>query len=285
MAEAEEEVGLGLGLGLGQGEAEGLSPWEQHSAVISIPRFDYNAPSSLLEHSHSGFLVTCTLKREKSATKEVISILEKYVGSSSSNSSECSESSDANESGKRRKTFSEEIDGECVNNANIKRDTAILGDSAGELSKETGLSFLKRDANVERDLVLSLVKLTRSGLILLTFPRNNFHDTVDIVSNVFHTLESGTLRSPLNHNFPSDNNSLLSVVPHRERPFRMLWEVYKRMQGTNMNRLPSNPELRVMNKKLRPLKAPKKLQWSKAPRVVACLLWNIVLMIFTCSTT
>ena len=38
-----------------------MSPWEQHSAVISIPRYDYNAPSALLHHSLSGFLITCTI--------------------------------------------------------------------------------------------------------------------------------------------------------------------------------------------------------------------------------
>ncbi|KAL6952494.1 hypothetical protein U1Q18_050068 [Sarracenia purpurea var. burkii] len=43
------------------GEGLRMKPWEQHSAVISIPRFDYNAPSSLLHHSRSGFLVTCPI--------------------------------------------------------------------------------------------------------------------------------------------------------------------------------------------------------------------------------
>lgn len=42
-------------------EGETLTPWEQHASIISIPRFDYKAPSSLLHHSHSGFLVTCTI--------------------------------------------------------------------------------------------------------------------------------------------------------------------------------------------------------------------------------
>jgi len=42
-------------------EEKGMSPWEQHSAVIKLPRFDYNAPSSLLRNSHSGFLITCTI--------------------------------------------------------------------------------------------------------------------------------------------------------------------------------------------------------------------------------
>lgn len=42
-------------------EAEIMAPWEQHASVVSIPRFDYTAPSSLLHHSHSGFLVTCSI--------------------------------------------------------------------------------------------------------------------------------------------------------------------------------------------------------------------------------
>lgn len=43
------------------GPRKTMTPWEQHSAVISIPRFDYSAPASLLQHSHSGFLITCTI--------------------------------------------------------------------------------------------------------------------------------------------------------------------------------------------------------------------------------
>lgn len=42
-------------------DTETLTPWEQHASIISIPRFDYKAPSSLLHHSHSGFLVTCNI--------------------------------------------------------------------------------------------------------------------------------------------------------------------------------------------------------------------------------
>ncbi|KAG2652980.1 hypothetical protein PVAP13_1NG397819 [Panicum virgatum] len=53
-----------------------LQPWEQHAAVINLPRYDYRASGSLLLRSHSGFLITCPIKREKSATKEAISILE-----------------------------------------------------------------------------------------------------------------------------------------------------------------------------------------------------------------
>lgn len=46
-----------------KGADKEMKPWEQHSSVISIPRFDYNAPSALLQHSHSGFLITCPISQ------------------------------------------------------------------------------------------------------------------------------------------------------------------------------------------------------------------------------
>jgi hypothetical protein len=38
-----------------------LQPWEQHAAVIYLPRYDYRASGSLLLRSHSGFLITCPI--------------------------------------------------------------------------------------------------------------------------------------------------------------------------------------------------------------------------------
>ncbi|XP_057992091.1 uncharacterized protein LOC110668905 isoform X2 [Hevea brasiliensis] len=163
-----------------------MKPWEQHAAVISLPRFDYKAPSALLQRSHSGFLVTCSIKREKSATKEVISILEKYIGSYNCATSECLESSNASQSTKRRKTQIDEI---VRTSAEGMKSKSVSEDTDG-LSKEM-------DAIEEKSSVLSLVKLTRSGLLLLTFAGENSPDTVDIVSNIFQCLESGSLRSPL----------------------------------------------------------------------------------------
>jgi len=48
-------------------------------------------------------------------------------------------------------------------------------------------------AGPDRDGVtdLSLVKLTRNGLLLLTFPSHTQPDTVNIVSNIIQALESG----------------------------------------------------------------------------------------------
>ncbi|KAG5600783.1 hypothetical protein H5410_032153 [Solanum commersonii] len=154
---------------------EEMKPWEQHSAVICIPRFDYNASSSLLRHSHSGFLITCPIKREKSATKEAISILEKllpfacqYIVS--------------NHDAKQRKT--------CMDDANEECKGSREGAANEHVNLESGTSMEKSD-------ILSLVKLTRSGLVLFKFPFDKSPAVVDIVSQIFQSLESGILKSPL----------------------------------------------------------------------------------------
>ncbi|XP_022994263.1 uncharacterized protein LOC111490047 isoform X1 [Cucurbita maxima] len=168
-------------------ERKTMTPWEQHSAVISIPRFDYNAPSALLHHRQSGFLITCAIKREKSATKEAISILEKYSQYFSNSTPETSESSDENETSKRRKVCTEDIDHKSVENEGRSTDEHVNGTST--ISTRSG-------AKVEKCSPISLVKLTRSGLLLLTFAKDISPDTVYIVSDLIQSLEAGTLKSP-----------------------------------------------------------------------------------------
>lgn len=51
-------------------------------------------------------------------------------------------------------------------------------------------------AKVEKCSPISLVKLTRSGLLLLTFAKDISPDTVYIVSDLIQSLEAGTLKSP-----------------------------------------------------------------------------------------
>ncbi|CAA2983146.1 Hypothetical predicted protein [Olea europaea subsp. europaea] len=171
-----------------------MKPWEQHSAVISIPRFDYNAPSALLQHSHSGFLITCPIKREKSATKEVMSIFEKYLGSHNSYS-ERMEKLDVDAAAKRRKTFMGPIKGESLSSSESTHDADRHGDS-GKL-QESSASPADSDISVGKVEDLSLVKLTRSGLLLFTYPRNKSPPVVDIVANIIQSLESGCSKSPL----------------------------------------------------------------------------------------
>lgn len=170
-----------------------MKPWEQHSKVISIPRFDYNAPSSILQRSHSGFLITSTIKREKSATKEAISILHQYVGSYNGDSSGSLESRNENGDTKRRKICTDETGDKCVDGV----ESRGTKEEAGTLPKDDCLSCEKKDTNARRDHLMSLVKLTRSGLVLLTFPPEKFPDTVTIVANIFRSLDSGSLKPPL----------------------------------------------------------------------------------------
>ncbi|KAF5449956.1 hypothetical protein F2P56_030349 [Juglans regia] len=176
-----------------------MTPWEQHSCVISIPRFDYNAPFSLLCNSHSGFLITCTIKREKSATKEALSILEKYVGSFANGRSEILEKLDDNGISKRRKICMDNLDRERINNGERNTASNNSGDNSSNCKPSKGIcsSPARVDINLEEGPILSLVKLTRSGLLLFTFPRNSAADTVSTVSNIMDSFESGTSKSPL----------------------------------------------------------------------------------------
>ncbi|KAK0573523.1 hypothetical protein LWI29_009439 [Acer saccharum] len=164
-------------------EGEEMKPWEQHSKIISIPRFDYNAPCSILQRSHSGFLITST-----------ISIYSLYVGPYNSNSSGSLERPNANGDTKRRKICTDEVGDKCVD---VVESKGTKEEEAGTLPKDDCLSCEKKDTNAERDHVMSLVKLTRSGLVLLTFPGENSPDTVNIVTNICQSLDSGSLKSPL----------------------------------------------------------------------------------------
>ncbi|CAH8360857.1 unnamed protein product [Eruca vesicaria subsp. sativa] len=166
-------------------EAERLTPWEQHASIISIPRFDYTAPSSLLHHSHSGFLVTCGIKREKSATKEVMSILGKVLLPTGEEKAEVLKSSDAS---KRQKVCAQET-GEDEGKATLQE--------IGENPDVEDLRSAKESVSEEQNSIMSLVKLTKSGLLLFTFPVGNSTDTTDIVSRIFQFMESGALKAPV----------------------------------------------------------------------------------------
>ncbi|AAD18100.1 This gene is continued on the 5' end of BAC T12M14, partial [Arabidopsis thaliana] len=179
-------------------EAETLTPWEQHSSIISIPRFDYKAPSSLLHHSHSGFLVTCNIKREKSATKEVMSILgkvssqfsiiseAKYIGSMHEEKPEVLNST----ASKKQKVCAQETE------EGGEKTVPLENDALQETGENPNVEDLKL-ANEEHNSLMSLVKLTKSGLLLFTFPVENSPNTTNIVSRVFQSMESGALKAPI----------------------------------------------------------------------------------------
>ncbi|KAL5207581.1 hypothetical protein ABZP36_032016 [Zizania latifolia] len=147
-----------------------LQPWEQHAAVINLPRYDYRASGSHLLRSHSGFLITCPIKREKSATKEAISILEDCIGHANSYSSEEPEPCDMKVAAKKRKICSEAPDIEKSGDA-----------------------------------------LSRSGLLLFSLPSGGLR-VVQMLTQIFHSLQSGKLKSPqwCHRIFPIQETCVLS---------------------------------------------------------------------------
>ncbi|KAL5194653.1 hypothetical protein HKD37_20G056690 [Glycine soja] len=175
-------------------EEKGMSPWEQHSAVIKLPRFDYNAPSSLLRNSHSGFLITCTISSVSSlsfflylppSSFSFFSISLSRAREKRYKRSNLYPSQDT--TSKRRKICTQDAAEECFDES----PTANSG-ADGKLS-----SPVKAEAEKDGIANLSLVKLTRNGLLLLTFPINTHPDTVTIVSNIIQALESGTVSLPV----------------------------------------------------------------------------------------
>ncbi|KAH1140472.1 hypothetical protein GYH30_029388 [Glycine max] len=143
--------------------AVGMNPWEQHSGVIKLPRYDYNSPSSLLFSSP--------------ATKEAISILHKFVAYDSSNNPK-----EEGTSSKKRKLCTQDTADECFDHKDTESASANSAEDEGE---KDGVACL------------SLVKLTRNGLLLLNFPSNTPPNTVNIVSNIIQALESGTVTLPV----------------------------------------------------------------------------------------
>ncbi|KAD2804452.1 hypothetical protein R6Q59_030063 [Mikania micrantha] len=196
-----------------------MKPWEQHSAVISIPRYDYKAPTSFLNRSFSGFLVTCPIKREKSATKEAMSILDKYLGDINTCDSKAEEEPQ-NIFPKRRKVDMTKTE-ECINDIENKTLNENNGDC--EVPEDSCLYSPKSDANTETSNPLSLVKLTRSGLLLFTFSNDHCRNVMEIVSNIMQSIESGSLKAP--------------VWCHRILPIQTTCVLHEKELGTLVSKL------------------------------------------------
>lgn len=171
---------------------EELKPWEQHSAVISIPRYDYTAPFSLLERSHSGFLITCPFNREKSATKEAIPILDEHMALICTVDVDSSKPCNRNVIAKRRRT--------CLQDADSldKKEKLIDHNLSQDSCKDIEVASLPpmEDETAKKSSNLSLVKLTRSGLLLFTLPNLNRYHVVATLSSIFQSLGSGNQKLP-----------------------------------------------------------------------------------------
>ncbi|XP_038892500.1 uncharacterized protein LOC120081569 isoform X2 [Benincasa hispida] len=109
-----------------------------------------------------------------------------YIQYFSSSMPETLTVSDENKTSKRRKVCTGDVDPRS--DEGVERST---DEHAG-----TSLISTKSEAKVEKCSPISLVKLTRSGLLLFTFIKNISPDTVYIVKDIIQCLEAGTLKSP-----------------------------------------------------------------------------------------
>ncbi|KAI4366921.1 hypothetical protein MLD38_022722 [Melastoma candidum] len=196
-----EEAAAAAKDGYKEAEEEEMAPWEQHASVINLPRFDYAAPASLLRRSHSGFLITCPFMREKSATKEAMTILEKYCGVLHAEENNDLDQADECPATKRRKLCPEESgkypsDGTDSEHLSVE-DAGNTNADANKPREDTAIIPETRDGCPKKDSSLSLVKLKRSGLLLFTISKEDPPNVVDAVSEIFKCLESGSLGSPL----------------------------------------------------------------------------------------
>lgn len=74
---------------------------------------------------------------------------------------------------------------------------SLLVPSLGEKPNVEDLKSAKESVNEEHNSLMSLVKLTKSGLLLFTFPVENSPDTTNIVSRIFQFMESGAMKAPM----------------------------------------------------------------------------------------
>ncbi|KAJ3706835.1 hypothetical protein LUZ61_010540 [Rhynchospora tenuis] len=199
----------------GREKAEGseMAPWEQHAGVIILPRYDYKAPSSFLQRSHSGFLITCPIKREKSATKEAIALLEVYLNKICGNGFQNGESSDQTVAARKRKLHPEASQTASDENeeTNLSSNNIDIADKPAKGS--TSPSLAASDENKKCSPDISLVKLSRSGLLLFSFHDNEFHENVvDILADIFSSLRLEKLKSPrwCHRVFPIQETCVLS---------------------------------------------------------------------------
>ncbi|KAJ4811754.1 hypothetical protein LUZ62_024320 [Rhynchospora pubera] len=204
--EKREEVSGEGGEGREKAEGSEMAPWEQHAGVIILPRYDYKAPSSFLQRSHSGFLITCPIKREKSATKEAIALLEVYLNKICGNGFQ-------NGAAKKRKLHPEVSQTASDENeeTNLTSNNFDITDKSTKGS--TSLFVTTSDENKKCSPDISLVKLSRSGLLLFSFHDNEFHENVvDILADIFSSLRLGKLKSPrwCHRAFPIQETCVLS---------------------------------------------------------------------------
>ncbi|KAL5140237.1 hypothetical protein HKD37_10G029951 [Glycine soja] len=186
--------------------AVGMNPWEQHSGVIKLPRYDYNSPSSLLFsspgrkalqkkqslsfirsiHYYYSSMSVSICKKLVSLVMSIYNCFLQFVAYDSSNNPK-----EEGTSSKKRKLCTQDTADECFDHKDTESASANSAEDDYTMSMIL-MAGVKAEGEKDGVACLSLVKLTRNGLLLLNFPSNTPPNTVNIVSNIIQALESGT---------------------------------------------------------------------------------------------
>ncbi|KAI5066210.1 hypothetical protein GOP47_0018834 [Adiantum capillus-veneris] len=143
------------------------TPWEHHASASGLPRFNYKAPSST--DSLKGFLITCPLDREKSATMEAMPLITKQL--KSPNLLKSLGASGDESTGSDSSTLQSNKSAENGSNKdalNLKRSRA---------------EFEIPEADDDKGVYIS--KLARKGIVSIFWDSSKTHDPVTVLSNIF----------------------------------------------------------------------------------------------------
>lgn len=191
------------------GERLERTPWEQHASASGLPRFNYKPPSPT--QSFKGFLITCAYDREKSATKEAMSILLKYLGNPSIH-----KASEGKLRSEEKQLPSQETYGKNEEKGNQVLEV-IVGEMADEstvndlLTKdlhsnqteeqhqhEDAVSLKRNRANFENsdESGIFFMKMAQKGIISILWESSNPDDPVIVLSKVLADVDNGSTPYP-----------------------------------------------------------------------------------------
>ncbi|MCO5615020.1 hypothetical protein L7F22_069308 [Adiantum nelumboides] len=154
------------------------TPWEHHASAAGLRRFNYKAPSST--DSLRGFLITCPLDREKSATMEALPIITKHLKGLNTDSKRAQGSSQITDTvGQSKSACNESATSTSTSDPSAEKN---LHEAASNL-KRSRAEFENSKSDDDRGIYIS--KLARKGIVSIFWEKNTTHDPVTILSEIF----------------------------------------------------------------------------------------------------
>lgn len=165
------------------------TPWEQHASAAGLPRYNYKALSST--RSLKGFLITCALDREKSATKEAMGILTKLFGSPTVPKT-------CHSDGKNKGELVGQPPGDECGCTNSSIAHSPSNQIAKKQSHKDEMSLKRSRTEFEDSTAdtIFLLKMAQKGIISIFWENSEYDDPVTMLMKVLADVENGSV-SPL----------------------------------------------------------------------------------------